>query len=84
MITLASAVEPEMLGQLLDSFRKPPAPEEHRPHLLPDIGAIVAKALAKEPEKRFKRAGDVATLLNDVVDRQSEHTQAIDDPAIHV
>jgi hypothetical protein len=40
---------------------EPPSLRERRPELPPALDAVVARALAKEPEDRFQTAGDLAT-----------------------
>jgi serine/threonine-protein kinase len=46
----------------------PPSILDERPDLPTEVGRIVARALAKRPEDRFQKAGEIASALADVTD----------------
>jgi serine/threonine protein kinase len=53
------------LFQLLDRIVKEPAPKAsaQRPGIAPEVDAIIERALAKQPDERFQRAGELAHRL---------------------
>lgn len=61
-VTIAS----ELVQAIL--HRDPAPPSHHRPEITPQLDAIVAKALAKEPDQRYQHASDLASDLKAVLD----------------
>jgi tetratricopeptide (TPR) repeat protein len=53
----------------------PPPPSQINPAIPPAVEAILVKALAKEREKRYQRAGDMALALEEALREEAEDTE---------
>jgi serine/threonine protein kinase len=63
---------------------EPPPPSAYERSISPELDRVVAKALAKQPDQRFARAGDFAKALERVFDPQPAGTGATDTKPIPV
>jgi hypothetical protein len=53
----------------------PPRPSQINPAIPPAVEAVLLKALAKEREKRYQRAGDMALALEEALRKEAEDTE---------
>lgn len=60
--------------------QRPLAPRVHNPDLLPAVDAILLKALTKQPDRRYQRAGALATTLHEAV--QTAQTRRMTDEGV--
>jgi serine/threonine-protein kinase len=59
--------------------QRPLAPRVHNPDLLPAVDAILLKALAKQPQSRYRSAGELATILHEAVQMAQTRRMADDE-----